>query len=101
MYSVIMTRPAQADRLQVMNWYEAILSKLAIEFHEEVSQKVENIVAKFPKIARIVYKNARKLPINKFPYNLIYVVDDEKKEVKVLAIVHDKRNPSVWQNRVV
>ena len=96
-----MTRPAQADRLQVMNWYEAILSKLAIEFHEEVSQKVENIVAKFPKIARIVYKNARKLPINKFPYNLIYVVDDEKKEVKVLAIVHDKRNPSVWQNRVV
>ena len=96
-----MTRPAQADRLQVMNWYEAILSKLAIEFHEEVSQKVESIVAKFPKIARIVYKNARKLPINKFPYNLIYVVDDEKKEVKVLAIVHDKRNPSVWQNRVV
>jgi plasmid stabilization system protein ParE len=96
-----MTRPAQADRLQVMNWYEAILSKLAIEFHEEVSQKVENIVAKFPKIARIVYKNARKLPINKFPYNLIYVVDNERKEVKVLAIVHDKRNPSVWQNRVV
>jgi len=101
MYSVIMTRPAQADRLQVMNWYEAILSKLAVEFHEEVSHKVENIVAKFPKIAPTIYKSARKMSLNRFPYNLVYTIDDEKKEVKILAIVHDKRNPSVWQDRVV
>jgi len=101
MYSVIFATEAETDMLHVVNWYETILSKLAQEFHEEVSHKIENIVAKFPKIAPTVYKSARKMSLNRFPYNLVYTIDDEKKEVKILAIVHDKRNPSVWQDRVV
>jgi len=101
MYSVIFTAEAETDMLHVVNWYETILSKLAQEFHEEVSHKIENIVAKFPKIAPTIYKNARKMSLNRFPYNLVYTIDDEKKEVQILAIVHDKRNPSVWQDRVV
>jgi hypothetical protein len=60
MYSVIFATEAETDMLHVVNWYETILSKLAQEFHEEVSHKVENIVAKFPKIAPAIYKNARK-----------------------------------------
>jgi len=101
MYSVIFATEAETDMLHVVNWYETILSKLAQEFHEEVSHKIENIVAKFPKIAPTIYKSARKMSLNRFPYNLVYTIDDEKKEVRILAIVHDKRNPSVWQNRVV
>ncbi|MCL2417044.1 MAG: type II toxin-antitoxin system RelE/ParE family toxin [Bacteroidales bacterium] len=100
MYNVILTRDAQTDRLQVMDWYETILSRLAQEFYEEVSQKVENIVAKYPKIAPVIHKNVRKLSLSRFPYNLIYVVDDAKKEVQILAVVHDKRDPSIWQSRV-
>ena len=101
MYSVFLTSEAQADRLQIMDWYEPILSKLAQEFNEEVSQKVQNIVAKHPKIAKATHKNARKLPLNRFPYNLVYIVDDVKKEVQILAIVHDRRNPRIWKDRIV
>jgi len=100
MYSAIWTKEAKADRFQVINWYEKILSKLAQEFNEEVSHKVQNIVEKYPKIAKNVHKNARKLSLNRFPYNLIYVVDDVRKEVRILAIVHDKRDPKVWRNRI-
>ena len=100
MYSVFLTSEAQADRLQIMDWYDPILSKLAQEFYEEVSHKVEVFVAKYPKIAPIVYKNARKLPLKRFPYNLIYIIDETKKEIQILAIVHDKRDPRVWKNRI-
>jgi len=101
MHSIIWTKEAKADRLQIINWYESILSKLAQEFNDEVSQKINKIVVPFPKIARVAHKNARRLSLDQFPYNLVYTIDDEKKEVQILAIVHDKRNPSVWQDRVV
>jgi len=100
MYNVILTRDAQTDRLEIMDWYEVILSSLAQEFYEEVSQKVQNVVAKYPKIARVAHKNARKLPLNRFPYNLVYVIDETKKEVQILAIVHDRRDPRVWKSRI-
>jgi len=100
MYSVVLTEEAQADRLEIMDWYEAILSKLAQEFYEEVSQKVESIIVKYPKIAKVAYKNARKLSLIRFPYNLIYTIDETKKEIRILAIVHDKRDPKVWRNRI-
>ena len=101
MYNVIVGEDAMTDRAEVVDWYEHICPNLGLDFYEEVLTKLETIVTKFPKIAPTVYKNARKMALNRFPYNLVYTIDDEKKEVKILAIVHDKRNPSVWQDRVV
>ncbi|MCL2417247.1 MAG: type II toxin-antitoxin system RelE/ParE family toxin [Bacteroidales bacterium] len=100
MYNVIFSEDAEIDTEQVMDWYENIYPKLGSDFYDEVLKKIENIVVKYPKIAQIVYRNARKLSLNRFPYNLIYTIDDTKKEVQILAIVHDKRDPSVWKNRV-
>ena len=100
MYSVIFSKDADIDTEEVMDWYENICPKLGSDFYDEVLAKVENIVTKYPKIARIVYKNARKLSLNRFPYNLIYIIDETKKEIRILAIVHDKRDPRVWKNRI-
>jgi len=100
MYSIDWTEDAKADRLQIIDWYDTILSKLAHEFNEEVSYKVDMFIAKYPKIAQIAHKNARKLSLNRFPYNLVYTIDETKKEVQILAIVHDRRDPRVWKDRI-
>jgi plasmid stabilization system protein ParE len=100
MYNIVWTNAARADRFQIMDWYETILLNLAKEFDEEVSWIVREHIAKYPKIARIVYKNARKYPFKRFPYNLIYTVDELKEQILILAIVHNKREPKVWIDRV-
>ena len=99
MYNVLPSKDAEIDVKEILEWYENICPKLGADFYDEVLMKFETIVAKYPKIAQIVHKNARKLSLNRFPYNLIYTIDETKKEVRILAIVHDKRDPRIWKNR--
>jgi toxin ParE1/3/4 len=43
---------------------------------------------------RVRYKNIRALKINNFPYSLFFVVNDTRKNVRVLSCFHNKRNPN-------
>lgn len=42
---------------------------------------------------KIVYKNVRALKLKRFPYSLYFMVDEERKIVKILSCFHNKRNP--------
>jgi toxin ParE1/3/4 len=43
---------------------------------------------------RVRYKNIRALPLQKFSYSLFYMIDEERKIIKILSCFHDKRNPT-------
>jgi plasmid stabilization system protein ParE len=38
--------------------------------------------------------------MKKHPYNVYYWVDDSDKTVNIFAILHQKRNPEAWKERV-
>ena len=40
---------------------------------------------------------ARKLPLSKFPYTLVYRVHDDL--IEVIALSHQNRKPGYWQGR--
>ena len=42
---------------------------------------------------RNTYKNLRELALKKYPYYIIYFIDEDKKVVTITSLFHDKRNP--------
>ncbi|MDX1939689.1 MAG: type II toxin-antitoxin system RelE/ParE family toxin, partial [Saprospiraceae bacterium] len=60
-------------------------------------QKQTDLIAKNPFLFQKVYANKRRAIIEKFRYNIIYVVHDD--QVLILGILHGSRNPASWKNR--
>lgn len=42
---------------------------------------------------RNTYKNLRELTLKKYPYNLIYHINEKKKMITIISLYHHKRNP--------
>lgn len=48
---------------------------------------------------QIRYDIVRCLPIKSFPFMIHFIVDEQEKNVKILAILHTSLNPRSWLNR--
>jgi hypothetical protein len=42
------------------------------------------------------YKNVRGLPLKKFPYLLLFTIDENKKTVQVISCFHTSQNPNKY-----
>ncbi|MGN6295640.1 MAG: type II toxin-antitoxin system RelE/ParE family toxin [Ginsengibacter sp.] len=64
---------------------------------------VENaisVICANPYQYRNTYKNLREITIKKYPFNLIYFVDEDKKLIKVISLFHHRRNPKIKYKKV-
>ena len=66
------------------------------EFLDAAEDAAKRVMAT-PNGYALVYKDRRRVLLQRFPYSLVYRVVDE--QVIVVAVVHAKRNPSVWRTR--
>ncbi len=48
---------------------------------------------------QVKYKEVRTLLLKQFPYHIHYLIDDNKKQIVILAIIHAYRNPADYTNR--
>jgi plasmid stabilization system protein ParE len=51
-----------------------------------------------PKIFPPEYKEARKYLVKRFPYKIIYLLEEER--IIVLAVIHSKRSPRLTKERI-
>lgn len=87
---------AAADLEEASFWYEGQRLGLGREFLDAAEEAVKRVLAN-PKGYPLVYKDRRRLLLERFPFSLVYrLIDDQ---VIVLAVVHAKRNPRVWRRR--
>jgi plasmid stabilization system protein ParE len=56
------------------------------------------LVARYPDIHPIEYKGTRKHFIKRFPYKIIYLVENER--IIVLAVIHGRRSPVLIKKRI-
>ena len=81
---------AEADVRAAFDWYQRQRDGLGSEFLEELT-KAEDKVRADPFAFRLLRRDARRLLLRRFPYQLIYrVVDDV---VVILACFHGRRAP--------
>jgi len=50
-----------------------------------------------PRLGAVWRDEIRRLPLRRFPYSIVYVLNAE--EVRVLALAHQSRKPGFWRGR--
>lgn len=71
-------------------------TELANIFLEVVEEKIR-IIIKNPFAFAIKYREVRQALLIQFPFAIYYIIEDL--HITVLAVIHTRRNPEIWQER--
>ena len=55
-------------------------------------------IERYPKIAPAIEHGVRTMVLDRFPYTLMYVVQET--ELFVVAVAHQSRRPAYWADRI-
>ena len=72
-------------------------SELATDFIGEFERSI-NLLREHPKLGAVWRSKFRRLPIRRFPYNIIYYLSGDI--LRVIALAHQRRKPGYWRDRV-
>lgn len=94
----IRIRPAaEADIDEACAWYAERNSSLGDAFMQCLDEAFSQL-RRNPHAWQVVYKDARRALVKKFPYSIIFRIRGER--VMVLAVAHASRDPKRWQTRL-
>jgi len=96
-YKVIVRTETEDDLKEAFSWYEDKRTGLGYDFLLQVDAGI-NFINRNPEIHPIEYKGTRKHVIKRFPYKIIYLVEEEK--IIILAVIHGKRRPDLIKKRI-
>jgi plasmid stabilization system protein ParE len=97
---LLIQRQARRDLQEATAWYRERNPAVAERFVAEVERTFE-LIERFPATgARIptVVGPARRLPVNGFPYHVVF--EEFQDRIEVLAVAHDRRRPGYWTDRI-
>ena len=90
--------PAAAEEYaDAANYYTRIHPELGGRFYDEMERLIQDI-RREPQRFRRFEPLAQRHFSNVFPYSVIYVEQPDR--IWILAMMHMKRRPGYWQNRV-
>jgi plasmid stabilization system protein ParE len=72
---------------------------LGEEFNEEINKEIDYI-GHYPEHYQCKYQKLRQSLITRFPYEIFYLVEEDKKRVIVVGIFHTSRNPEIARKRI-
>ena len=96
-YRVVIRPEAEDDLKVAFAWYEDRRQGLGYDFLLQVDAGLR-FIERNPKIFPSEYKGTRKYLVKRFPYKIIYLIEDAT--TVVLAIMHGKRNPKSTKERI-
>ena len=93
---VIFTRIASQELEDAIRYYELEYAELGHRFKEEVRRAAFRI-AQHPQAWSIERGDVRKCLLLKFPYKLLYSVEED--HILIIAVAHQHRKPDYWVGR--
>ena len=91
-------READEEFIEALQHYFAISPALSGRFYDEIDRLIAMARA-HPRRSREFDPPARRLLAEDFPYALVYL--DEPDHVWLVAVMHLKRQPGYWKQRLV
>ena len=80
-------------------WYEEQRPGLGLRFTQTIEAAIFGILAN-PERFQAVGHGVRIFRVKRFPYYLYYQFQKEGDHVRILAVLHKKRRPDFWRNRL-
>lgn len=88
--------PAQAELRDAYRYYRERSPRVASAFRAEIEAVIELLLA-FPQSAPPIHGDIRGKSLERFPYKLIYRLDDDG--VVIVAVAHHRQRPNYWMER--
>ena len=98
MMQILFHPEAQAELNCALSHYEASEPSIGYQFAIEVYAAVERIKEN-PRLWPLLNGEVRRCLIHRFPYGVIYSIDDPQSTVLILAVMHLHRKPGYWSER--
>jgi len=89
-FRIVIEPRALADIQQGIDYYEERLAGLGKRFSKTVDLYI-TVLSNNP-YYQIRYKDYRGIPTGKFPYLIVYFVDEQKETVYIMAVFHTSQN---------
>ena len=95
-YDIVFHIKAKKELFNIEIWYLEknvnVHKKFVIAFFEMM-----DVLKRNPKIFAKVYNNKRKANLKKFPYSIVFFIEENK--IFIISIFHHSRNPLIWEKR--
>lgn len=89
---------AEEEFYNIVDYYKRFDQELSTDFIQEFDQAVNQLIA-FPKAGNPYLHQTRRAILNRFPYAIVYKIYDEE-IIVAHAVMHMKRKPDYWQERL-
>ncbi len=96
-FRLIVKPKAEEDIKLGRDYYDAIRPQLARDYLLEIDRCIELILSN-PLRRATVFKEVRRLHLQRFPYVISYLVEGEL--VVVIAVTHNRRQSHEWKSRL-
>ena len=97
MKPIVLHPMAEAEMRAAAGYYQDCQSGLGVRFLDDVSLAGERITHN-PAAWPVISGPIRRCLLNRFPFGLIFRI--EAKKIYVLAVMHLRREPNYWRNRI-
>ena len=91
-YKVFISPRAQKEIENAIDYYAMYSVDAPLHFIAVLNEAYSSLETN--PFFRIRYKNVRALKIKRFPHSLYFIVNENKKTVRVLSCFHNRRNPN-------
>jgi plasmid stabilization system protein ParE len=98
MFNVIILPKAKKEIREATEWYNQRENGLGQEFIDEI-RDLSKFLANQPESYSIRYDDIRTAVVQRFPFMIHYQIDESKKIVLIVAVLHTKRSPTRWRKR--
>ena len=88
---------AQLELYDAQDYYEKQQVDLGLTFKSVIHSSLKRII-EFPKVYAKIKLDVRRCVIHKFPYNILYSIEDN--HILIIAIAHQHRQPDYWIDRI-
>ena len=90
-YEVVNREFVEEDLFDAASFYEEISAELSDRFLDQF-HIARNFISEFPYANDVMYgENIRLHFLKTFPYHIHYIINEEKKEVVILAVIFAKK----------
>ncbi|QEK51961.1 type II toxin-antitoxin system RelE/ParE family toxin [Pedobacter aquae] len=91
-YKVLLTKKSRKEFLDAFCWYQEQKLGLGDDFKTEIYKHL-NLISENPKHYPKKIRELRELVVKKFPFIIIYSIDETSRIIYIASIFHFKRNP--------
>ena len=88
---------AETEVDNAVSWYQKQTEDQSLNFLSELDRAVQ-VITSYTLLAVEIEPDIRRFLFRRFPYSLIYGIDEGT--IVVIAIAHDHREPCYWAERI-